>query len=612
MIDKLDRADCCGCSTCHDVCPAGAITMERDREWFRYPVINPETCIHCNLCEKVCPALNAEHSIRAPFAEPACFAANHQSTEIRFRSTSGGVFSALAMQMYREGGYVGGAVETPDGVKHIISNRPEDLNALRRSKYTQSDARGFYAEVLRLLKAGEKVLAVGTPCMIAGMRRFLKKDYPNLVLVDFVCNSLMSPRLVELVKDYEGRQAGSPVVHYHAKDKEISWDQLVTRFDFKNGESVYRIGRGAGEDNLRLRLYHTHVGSRPACDNCRYRGFPRFADITLGDYWGGEKHHPALHDDMGTSLVLTNSPTGAKFFEKVKKRMLCEDSTLEWATASNGAFFKTSTTCPVDRSAFFSDLDAGMPIEEVLHKHMPAKQAAPRPALLRRLRSRLGYIRRVLIPQVRQHVGYSPRQLWRFTKLNFLSGNIHTDWRKNALLYPYRDTVLEISPDAAIYLHGPLVVGKPRLKKSRVETRLLLEKGACMTVANRFTIGYGSDVELFQDARLNVGDVVVNSFLTLICAQEITFTGQTWIGREVSIRDTNAHLVAMEGYKVKAPVTIRNHTWLCSRCNINPGTQLGAGCVVAGLSNVSGKVPAHSLVTGNPAKVAVKDVLWKH
>lgn len=610
MIDKLDRKDCCGCSTCHDACPAGAISMERDNEWFRYPVINHEACIHCHLCEKVCPALNADKPKRAEYEKPVCYAAAHKNLEIRFRSTSGGIFSALAMQMYREGGYVGGAVETPEGVKHIISNKPEDLNALRRSKYTQSDARGFYAEVLRLLKAGEKVLAVGTPCMIAGMRRFLKKDYDNLVLVDFVCNSLMSPRLVELVKDYEGRQVGSPVVHYHAKDKEISWDKLVTRFDFKNGESVYRIGRGAGENNLRLRLYHSHVGSRPACDNCRYRNFPRFADITIADYWGVEKYHPNLNDDTGTSLVTLNSAAGTAYFGKIKSRLICEESRFEWATEGNGAFYPTSTTCPVDRKAFFADLDAGMKIEDALQKHLPTRHA--KVGFLRRSVRFLRFCRRTLLRDIRTHIGYSPLQLWRFLKLNFLSRNIHTDWKRNALLYPRRYAVLQIDPTAEIELHGPLVVGKPRLEKSRVETRLLLEREAKLTVNEQFIIGYGSDVELFANANMEVGGVVVNSFLTLICAQSIRFTGQTWIGREVSIRDTNAHLIAMDGYKVKAPVTIMNHTWICSRSNINPGTQLSAGCVVAGMAAVSGKIPAHSLVAGSPAKVVASDILWKH
>lgn len=611
MIDKLDRKDCCGCSTCHDACPVGAITMERDNEWFRYPVINHDACIGCNLCEKVCPALNADKPKRAEYEKPACYAAAHKNLEIRFRSTSGGIFSALAMQMYREGGYVGGAVETPEGVKHLISNKPEDLNALRRSKYTQSDARGFYAEVQRLLKEGQKVLAVGTPCMIAGMRRFLKKDYDNLVLVDFVCNSLMSPRLVELVKDYEGRQAGSPVVHYHAKDKEISWDKLVTRFDFKNGESVYRIGRGAGENNLRLKLYHTHVGSRPACDSCRYRNFPRFADITIADYWGVEKYHPNLNDDTGTSLVTLNSAAGTAFFGKIKSRLICEESRFEWATEGNGAFYPTKTICPVDRTTFFADLDAGMKIEEVLQKHLP-KKPVPKIGRLRRLKRRLGYIRRTLLPEVRRHIGYSPTQLWRFIKLNFLSRNIKTDWRKNALLYPRRYAVLQIAPTAQITLHGPMVVGKPRLDESRLETRLLLEKGAKLTVNSRFIIGYGSDVEIFRDAQLEVGSVVTNIAFTLICAQSIRFTGQTWIGREVSVRDTNAHLIAMDGYKLKAPVTVRNHTWLCSGSSINPGTQLGAGCVVAGLASVNGKIPAHSLVAGSPAKVVANDILWKH
>ena len=48
------RAKCCGCGACESACPVHAISMELDGEGFRYPVIDNGTCIHCNLCEKIC------------------------------------------------------------------------------------------------------------------------------------------------------------------------------------------------------------------------------------------------------------------------------------------------------------------------------------------------------------------------------------------------------------------------------------------------------------------------------------------------------------------------------------------------------------------------------
>lgn len=43
------------------------------------------------------------------------------------------------------------------------------------------------------LKQNKEVLFTGTPCQIAGLRRFLGKDYENLLTVDFACHGVPSP-----------------------------------------------------------------------------------------------------------------------------------------------------------------------------------------------------------------------------------------------------------------------------------------------------------------------------------------------------------------------------------------------------------------------------------
>ena len=50
-----EKALCCGCSACYDICPKSAISMVEDSEGFLYPTINKDKCVNCGLCEKVCP-----------------------------------------------------------------------------------------------------------------------------------------------------------------------------------------------------------------------------------------------------------------------------------------------------------------------------------------------------------------------------------------------------------------------------------------------------------------------------------------------------------------------------------------------------------------------------
>lgn len=611
MVDKLPANECCGCSVCHDACPKGAIHMVEDNEGFKHPRIDPELCIHCDLCEKACPVLNAEAAPRAEFETPDCYAANHKSYEVRFRSTSGGVFSALAEQMYREGGYVGGAVEdAPASVRQIVSNNPGDLENLRRSKYIQSDACNYYAEIKRLLKAEKKVLAVGTPCMIAGLNQFLKKKYENLVTVDFVCNNVQPSKILRCILDYEERRAGCKLVYMHAKDKELSWHGLTSRYDFKDGKTLYQKGRDGGTDFF-THVYHKHLAGRPSCSTCPFKGFPRYADISLGDYWGAEKHHPALFDDMGTSLVMVNSAKGRAFFEKVKKRFILEDSKKDWIVEGNPCIMEQYAAADIDRAAFFRALDNGERIEDLVENLAP-QPVALQPRKIDRLRRRIGFIRHQILRRLKQSTHFRPGLLWQFIRLNFFNKAVHTNWRKCGFIYPSTHCLIEIDKTANVILEGPLRIGSKKQFKSAVETRLLVERGATLHVRGDFVIGYGSDVEVFPGAVLEVENGGANCNLTLICAKHVSLNGTVMIGRDVSIRDTNAHIIALDGYKVMAPVVVENHTWLCSGCNVNPGSKVGGGSIVGGYANLTGRVPAHSLAVGNPAKVVMKDIMWKY
>ena len=333
MIDIPKKEDCCGCNACGDICPTKAITFTVDKEGFWYPVVNETKCIHCDLCSKICPCISRCKALDENDEKPTCYVAEHRSIEVIFQSTTGGMFSALADAMYNENGYVGGAIHNEDfSVSHYISNNRADLQRLRRSKDLQSNAEGFYREVKRILDEGGKVLACGLPCQIAGLLNFLRKDYENLITVDLLCAGVNSPKVWRKYLDYIEEMAESKIIWTENKSKEYGWHNLTQKFIFENGEEYF--------DTRKTSLFtqgyiESHLYCRPSCYECRFKGFPRAADISIGDFWGIEKYSKDHQSNLGTSLLLINSEKGKAFFDKAKRRVNCKEVPLEWALERN-------------------------------------------------------------------------------------------------------------------------------------------------------------------------------------------------------------------------------------------------------------------------------------
>ena len=85
------------------------------------------------------------------------------------------------------------------------------------------------------------------------------------------------------------------------------------------------------------------------------------------------------------------------------------------------------------------------------------------------------------------------------------------------------------------------------------------------------------------------------------------------IGRHVTIRDNNGgHYLNRAGYKNTRPVIIGDKVWLCEGCTIMPGVKIGDGAIIGAHALVVSNVPAHAMVSGNPAIVVDENVLWKY
>lgn len=609
MIQITDKLKCCGCNACGDICPKDAITFKTDIEGFWYPEVDMERCIDCGLCEKVCPELHIGELKKNDYERPITIAAINKDMQVRWDSTSGGGFSALADVMYRKGGYVSGAVYNEDfSVSNFISDNPGDLLRLRSSKYLQSNAGGLYKQIRELLRKGEKVLACGTPCQMAALRSYLCKDYDNLIIVDFVCRGVNSPKVYRKYLDSLERKYGGKVVYVKAKNKELGWRNLTRKVVFDNGKSYYGVRM---EDDFR-RGYHTNVFCRPSCYVCRYKGFPRMADITIADYWGIERVDKNLDNNIGTSMVLLNSKKGEAYFEQVKDKLEWIYTEFESILPGNIALRKPIEPAKINREQFFNDLDKGT-FDDVVQKYFPLRKEQGI--------SFKGKIKRLVKPYyfLFKNLG---RSLGAYRNFIWLNGrkNTECDWDSGYVIYTMGNAVFDIHPTAKIVIKAPFLYGNNPVKGLRMPTCLRMEANTTLEIHNGpltrygqgpYNLRYGAYIEIVNGGKLIMGQGAANVSLTIMCAKEVTIGNGVRIGRNVSIRDWNGpHVIINSHYRNHAPVHIGDHVWLCSGCTIMPGVTVGEGSVVAANATVTKDVPPHSLVGGSPAKVIKENIEW--
>lgn len=606
MIDIKRKEDCCGCNACGDICPKDAISFNTDSEGFWYPEVNKDKCIDCHLCEKVCPVLqNHEYNKQGGFEKPKTYALVHKNIEARFDSTSGGAFTALAETIYKQGGFVGGAIYNEDwSVKQFLSSSKEDLPLLRSSKYLQSHCDGFYIAVKEALQTGKPVLVCGTPCQMAALYRFLRKPYDNLIIVDFICRGIASPFYFKKWIEWLESKHNSKVLSYKAKSKELGWRKLSTRIEYDNKDADII----AGDDNPWLKMqYKVPETSRSSCFECAFKGFPRTSDITIGDLWARKGSIPqSLDDDLGTSIVFANNEKGSAFLKQCFKKTEYQEFPFETAVEGNYHLFKPVRHSAHDRDEFYNDLNESFDkciekyIPEIHHDKLSAKS---------KIKNLLRFGWGVLNAS-----GWSIHTWCKNIHYNLFSRKVKTSILKGAFFIIQKHCTIQISSKGRLILKSSLNFGNKRIKGSTLESRLLIEDGGKMIIHDGpYFIGYGADIEVFKNATLDIGGGIgSNTGLTIICGNKITIGKNTGCGRNVIIRDNNGgHAISIRGFKNIIPVNIKEHVWLTESCTIMPGAVIDTGAIIGARSVVSGHIPGFCLVSGDPAKVVEKNIYWK-
>lgn len=365
MIQILNKKDCISCFSCANRCPKEAISMHEDQEGFKYPVVDSQKCIECGLCNKVCPINNPPS--RKNDSNPDIYAAWSKNEQIRTDSTSGGIFSELAMEIYAQGGGVSGAVYTNDWhVRHIVSYDEKDLINIRSSKYLQSDLNEVFLKIKDDLDTGKSILFCGSPCQVAALYNFLEKDYANLFTIDFICKGMNSPKIFTKYLSYLEERYKSKATYVKFKNKKYGWHNFSTKVSFANGKNYYGW---RFTDTFMVGYLKYNAFMRPSCYDCKFKNFPRIADITLADFWGIENIDECLDEDKGTSMVLINSSKGAQLFHRVKDKIKAKIVTSENVFQSNVCVNESSKMTQT-RNHVFHDIDT-LTYKELSNKYFP-------------------------------------------------------------------------------------------------------------------------------------------------------------------------------------------------------------------------------------------------
>lgn len=305
---------CTGCYACVNACHFKCISMQEDKYGELHPVVDETRCTHCNLCMKSCPN-NVDLDFNSPLS---CYASWITDTQKRKICASGGIGTVLSeFAIKQKGGVVFGSRYDEQFTPIITYTEAlEELEYFKGSRYVQSVVgNDTLIEVRDFLKSGRFVLFIGTPCQIAGLKSFLRKDYDNLVTVDLICHGVCP---TEYFKEEVAYICGRKKIKKLTDVRFRGNDRKNFCLSFWTGKSRCVYNKPAYTQYY-FAGFLLGVSLRENCYQCRYARPERISDITIGDFIGLGKEIPFNYSKRNVSSVTLNTSKGEAFYQEVSR-----------------------------------------------------------------------------------------------------------------------------------------------------------------------------------------------------------------------------------------------------------------------------------------------------
>lgn len=520
--------------------------------------------------------MQEKKSVNKPLRKSVVF---HKIVERRLDSVAGGAVGALLETFMKDEGYFCAPVyDEHHHLTYILTNDSSRIEDVVDDCQFDVAVRDQFGKIKELLAESQQVFFIGTPCACKELYNSLGGSNSSLIMMELLCNGISEDALIDKYVNELEEKYGDEVKSLRFHDKEFPYYNSK-RIQFSKGNTVYIYDKEPFDDLLDKKVF-----LKEKCAKCQLCSMGcGIADISHSVYDRTYK----IGDHLGYSAIVVNSEDGLSLYEKTLRRLETykEGSEVKDDYLYNGI--------PNNKRLSVGELERNS-ITNCCSQVVNSSDS-----IVNRLKHFIRLCRQVKIA-TRLH----PGPLYKFFKYNFFRKNTRTDYKNMGYIFVYPYSEFNFDKSAVIELHGPLFMGAAkRVASSRLETRLWMRKNSKLEVHRQCIFAFGGDVEIFENAVLNVGDLVTANPFTIICGERIDIGTPVNIAKGTEVRDTNSHLLSVNGFKLNRPITIGNHVWIASNCNIMPGSKIGDGCVIAGVSYLNRKVPSFTIAEGHPAEV---------
>lgn len=361
------KSSCSGCGACVQICAKKALTMQPDEEGFLYPVMDTDKCVQCGLCNSRCPVIQDQSN---DGTNQHAYIATTEDIQYYKESASIGICTMLADYVVEQGGVVYGCYLDEDKwtAYHIGVSDKDGVQRIRNSKYLQSDTRDTFLKVKQNLQDGKIVLYIGTPCQIAGLKSYLRKEYENLYTVDLICHGVFSPKLLPLEIQYWETLFNGKLSNFRFRSKRkfprTNGGMVNFNITKTDGTKTYIERYAASSPSYHCYAYHGDgigYNHRLSCYTCEFKSQKRYGDITVGDPWCIKadllKDEQLSYRNVIRSLYSANTEQGQFLLDKIAPMLYMQEYPISNVFVQD-ALLQQVREIPPKRGVLFEQLNS--------------------------------------------------------------------------------------------------------------------------------------------------------------------------------------------------------------------------------------------------------------